>query len=141
MTRCERGPMPHLEMGGALERLRAQAAPEADLQVAIEARDAARTCTAAAALLESIADGLSWTRGLSVVRRRGDGSLGDRWPSIAHALRKTDADDIAEQVTRSPVFRNLVAPQGDDRGRSASTAEATRFGTAVLSLLRHTRCA
>jgi hypothetical protein len=77
---------------------------------------------------------------MSIVRRRGDGSLGDRWPSVANALRKTDADDIAEQVTRSPLFRKLAVPHGDDPGRSVSTAEATRFGRAVLSLLRHTRC-
>src|SRR6266550_233535 len=91
MTRGERGPMPHLEFEDALE-----------------AHDAGRTGSAAAAVLEYIADGLSWTRGMSVVRRRGDGSLGDRWPSIAHALRKTDADDIAEQISRSAAFRRLV---------------------------------
>src|SRR5881398_1704741 len=114
---------------------------DAELRRSMDAVDAAGISCAAAAVLEHIADRLSWTRGMSIVAGRGDGSLADRWPSVAHALRKTDADDIAEQVTRSPVFRNLVAPQGDDRGRSASTAEATRFGTAVLSLLRHTRCA
>ena len=114
---------------------------DAELRRAIDALDPDGIACAAGAVLEHIADRLSWTRGMSIVAGRGDGSLADRWPSVAHALRKTDADDIAEQVTRSPVFRNLVAPQGDDRGRSASTAEATRFGTAVLSLLRHTRCA
>ncbi|TML96725.1 MAG: hypothetical protein E6G10_26335 [Actinobacteria bacterium] len=73
---------------------------------------------------------------MSIVRRRGDGSLADRWPSVANALRKTDADDIAEQVTRSPVFswscHGAMTP-----GRSVSTAETTRFGKAVLYLLGH----
>ncbi len=50
-------------------------------------------------------------------------------------------DHIAEQVTRSPVFRKLVAPQGDAPGGSVSTAEASRFGEAVLSLLDRTSCA
>jgi hypothetical protein len=113
---------------------------DAELRGAIEALDSDRITSVAGALLEHIADGLSWTRGMSIVRGRGDGSLGDRWPSVANALRKTDADDIAEQVTRSPVFRQLVGPQGDGPGRLVSTAEATRFGKAVLSLLRHTRC-
>src|SRR5947208_24473 len=114
--------------------------PDAELRRAMDAVDAAGISSAAAALLEHIADRLSWTQGMSIVRRRGDGSLGDRWPSVANALRKTDADDIAEQVTRSPIFRNLVAPQGHPAGRSVSTAEATRFGKAVLSLLRRTSC-
>src|SRR5437764_316721 len=87
-----------------------------------------RRAAYAGALLEHIADRLSWTRGMSIVRGRGDGSLGDRWPSVANALRKTDADEIGEQVTRSPVFRKLVAPQDDGQPRSVSTVEATRFG-------------
>ena len=114
---------------------------DAELRRAIEARDPERVSRAAGALLEHIDDRLSWTRGMSIVRGRGDGSLGDRWPSVANALRKTDADEIGEQVTRSPVFRKLVASQDDGQPRSVSTVEATRFGKAVLTLLGHTRCA
>ena len=125
--------MPDLE-----EQIRVQAAPGAELQDAIDALDPARTRTAAAALLELITDGLSWTRGMSVVRQRGDRSLGDRWPSVAHVLRKTDADDIAEQITGSPVFRRLIGHRAP--ATSMSTTETTRFGNAVLALLRHTRC-
>src|SRR3954447_4035199 len=115
--------------------------PEAELRRALAAVDPTRICGAAAAVLEHIADGLHWTRGMSIVRRRGDGSLADRWPSVANALRKTDVDDAAEQVTHSPVFRNLVAPAGLDCGRPVSTAEATRFGKAVVALVDRTRCA
>lgn len=114
---------------------------DAELRRAIEALDSDTITHAAGAVLEHIADKLGWTRGRSIVRGRGDGSLGDRWPSVANALRTTDADDIAEQVTRSPVFRKLVAPQGDGPGRLVPTVEATRFGKAVLTLLDHTRCA
>ena len=114
---------------------------DAELRRAIDARDPDGVTRAARALLAHIADRLSWTRGMSIVRGRGDGSLGDRWPSVANALRKTDADDIVEQVTRSPVFRTLVAPNGDGLPPSVSTLEATRFGEAVLTLLGHTRCA
>ena len=117
------------------------ARPDAELRRAVDEADPAGISSAAAVLLDHIADSLSWTQGMSIVRRRGDGSLGDRWPSVANALRKTDADDIAEQVTRSPVFRKLVAPQGDAPGGSVSTAEASRFGEAVLSLLDRTNCA
>jgi len=114
---------------------------DAELRRAIDARDPESVTRAAGAVLAHIADRLSWTRGMSIVRGRGDGSLEDRWPSVANALRKTDADDIAEQVTRSPVFRTLVAPEGHGLRTSVSTLEATRFGEAVLSLLGHTRCA
>ena len=117
------------------------ARPDAELRRAVDEADPAGISSAAAVLLDHIADSLSWTQGMSIVRRRGDGSLGDRWPSVANALRKTDADDIAEQVTRSPVFRKLVAPQADAPGGSLSTAEASRFGEAVLSLLDRTNCA
>src|SRR3954471_7107091 len=114
--------------------------PEAELQRALAAVDPTRICGAAAAVLEHIADRLRWTRGMSIVRRRGDGSLADRWPSVANALRKTDADDIAEQITRSPVFRDLVARPRDRSARSVSTAQARRFGESVLVLLDHTHC-
>src|SRR3954447_17246204 len=113
--------------------------PDAELRHAMDAVDAAGIACAAAAVLEHIADRLSWTRGMSIVRQRGDGSLADRWPSVANALRKTDADDIAEQITRSPVFRDLVARR-DHSARSVSTADARRFGKSVLVLLGHTHC-
>src|SRR4051794_41047079 len=114
--------------------------PEVELRRALASVDPTRICGAAAAVLEHIADGLHWTRGMSIVRRRGDGSLGDRWPSVANALRKTDVDDIAEQITRSPVFRDLVARPRDHSARSVSTAQARRFGESVLVLLGHTHC-
>jgi hypothetical protein len=98
-------------------------------------------CSAGAGVLEHIADRLNWTLGMSVVRRRGDGSFGDRWPSVAHALRKTDSDDVAEQITRSPVLRNVLGTWRDHSARPVSSAEARRFGAAVLSLLDRTRCA
>ena len=112
-----------------------------ELRRAIEAHDSKRITCAGGAVLEHIADRLSWTRGMSIVRARDDGSLAGRWPSVANALRKTDADDTAEQVTRSPAFRKLVARPGDGPDRSISTVEAARFGEAVLSLLGHIRCA
>src|SRR4051812_48254094 len=115
--------------------------PDVELRRAVDAVDAIAIAGAAAAVLEHVADRLSWTRGMSIVRGRGDGSLGDRWPSVANALRKTEADDIAEQVTRSPVFRRLVAPHGASQRKPVSTVEAARFGKVVLSLLLHTRCA
>jgi hypothetical protein len=114
--------------------------PDAELRRAMGGADAADISGAAAAVLEHIADRLSWTRGMSIVRERGDGSLADRWPSVANALRKTDADDIAEQITRSPVFRDLVARPRDRSARSVSTAQAKRFGQSVLVLLGHTHC-
>ena len=114
--------------------------PDAELRRAMGGADAAGISGAAAAVLEHIADRPSWTRGMSIVRQRGDGSLADRWPSVANALRKTDADDIAEQITRSPVFRDLVARPRDHSARTVSTAHARRFGESVLVLLGHTHC-
>src|SRR3954452_20506429 len=119
-------------------------APGADLRRAIgtiEAADPAVMCRQSAQVMEQIADRLSWTAGMSIVRRRGDGSLGDRWPGVANALRKTDADDESEQVTRSPLFRSLVAAPHDHARATVSTAEARRFGEAVLSLLDRMNCA
>jgi hypothetical protein len=115
--------------------------PGAKLRRAIDAGDPTGICRESERLLELIADRLGWTVGMSVVRRRGDGSLADRWPGVAHALRKTDADDAAEQVTRSPLFRGLAAPRGDEQAGTASAAEARRFGKAALSVLDRTNCA
>jgi hypothetical protein len=76
---------------------------DAELRRAIEALDSDTNTHAAGALLEHIADRLSGTRGMSIVRGRGDGSLGDRWPRVANALRKTEADDMPN---RSPGRRS-----------------------------------
>src|SRR3954464_697613 len=115
--------------------------PEAELQRALAAVDPTRICGAAAAGLEHIADGLHWTRGMSIVRRRGDGSLADPWASGANAVGKTGGGAAAEQVTHSPVLRNLVAPAGLDCGRPVSNAEATRFGKAGVALVDRAHCA
>jgi hypothetical protein len=116
-------------------------APGLELRRAIKVADGPGICAASAAVLDHIAEGLNWTRGMSIVRRHGDGSLADRWPGVANALRRTDVDDAAEQVTCSPLFRDVGAPTGVDSRSSVSTADATRFGKSVLALLDRTNCA
>jgi hypothetical protein len=117
------------------------ATPDDGLRHALEGADDAAIRSAATAVLDDIAMRLGWTLGGSVVRRRNDGSLRDRWPGVAKALRTTDSDDAAEQVTFSPVFRDVVAARAPRARGSASAAETARFGRAVLALLDRTRCA
>ena len=98
-------------------------------------------CSSSGLLLEEIADRLSWTLGCGVTRRRGDRyTLGDLWPGVAKALRRTDAAETAAAVEGSLVLRNLIGAHFNEWARSISTAEAARFGAATMSLLDRTHC-
>ena len=119
----------------------ARVAPEASLQRALDDGDPVLICATAGLLLEETADRLSWVLPTSVTRRRADRyTLGDLWPGVAKKLKKTRIASIAEDVTQSAVFRNLVGAHFNEWARSLSTAEASRFGSSVLALVSAVRC-
>lgn len=59
-------------------------------------------------LLENVCDTLSWTLGVSLTRRRDDRyTIGDLWPPVRKALRKTPVRPTTDEIDRYLHLRNL----------------------------------
>lgn len=115
--------------------------PDERLLRALADSDPVSICGAAGLLLEEISDRVSWTIGTSVTRRRGDRyTLGDLWPGVAKALKRTELNEAVEEAGASVVLRNLVGAHFNEWARGLSTSEARRFGDGVLALYRGLHC-
>ena len=95
--------------------------------------------------LEQLADELSQAMRTSISRTPGDRyALGDLWPGIFRALRKSDlpqeSKDIAEAVERTLVLRNLYAAHYQAWAESLSFTEVNNFAKLVVSLWNVTHC-
>jgi hypothetical protein len=113
----------------------------AGVRAALHEGEPASIAMHAGRLLEQIADTLSWTLPISVVRRPGDRyTLGDVWPGVLKVLKKTNASTLAEEVDRFMHLRNVLGMHVNWWAESLSREEVERFGSAVLSLLEFVRC-
>jgi hypothetical protein len=114
----------------------------APLAAAMERGEPSSIASHAGLLLEEVADVLSSTFAVRVVRRAGDRyTLNDLWPGVAKKLKATEAATTAETVDRHIHLRNLLGAHPNAWARSASLSEATQFGRAVLELVEQLRCA
>jgi len=92
-------------------------------------------CAIAGRLLEDVADNASCELGTSVTRRRRDRyTLGDTWPGVLKALKKTDLLKVAEEVERWQPLRNLVGAHFNEWAGALTLVEAQRFAESVLAL-------
>jgi hypothetical protein len=108
---------------------------------ALEDDDPASICGVAGRALEELCDNLSWRLRVSVQRQPQDKyTLGDLWPGVRKALKRTSIDDTAERVGNSIYLRNVVGAHFNEWAQSLSLAEATTFATAVVGLLDATFC-
>jgi hypothetical protein len=111
------------------------------LRGALEEGEPVSIAMHAGRLLEQIADTMSWTLPISVVRRPGDRyTLGDVWPGVLKVLKRTNAAEVAEDVDRFLHLRNVLGMHVNWWAESLSREEVERFGSAVLSLLETARC-
>lgn len=111
------------------------------LKEAIERGDVTTICALAGILHEAIADRLSWTLPISITRRPSDRyTLGDLWPPIVKALRKTTVAPVVDSVDRWVHLRNLAGAHYNEWARSLSVGEARAYGHAVLDLANSVRC-
>lgn len=107
----------------------------------LEHGDPAAICAAAGRLLEQASDHLSWRMGSSVIRRREDKyTLGDLWPGVRKALRRTSVERVCDRIDRLYGLRNLAGAHYNSWATSLSTHEAIEFGDAVLELASATWC-
>jgi energy-coupling factor transporter ATP-binding protein EcfA2 len=116
--------------------------PAAPLLSAIATGNPHVVSAVAGRVLEQLCDRMSWTLPITVQRRRQDAyTLGDLWPGILKALKRTTCRDAALDVDRWVHLRNAAGAHYNEWAESLSWSEAERFGRAVLTLLSGLRCA
>src|SRR5439155_6574919 len=109
--------------------------PTAGIEGAIQTGEVYQICSEAGLLLERLSNHLSHTLPISVTRRRDDRyTLGDLWPGVLKALRRTSSRDAAEGVERWMHLRNLLGAHFNEWANSLSRSEAEEFGVAVRNL-------
>ena len=126
---------------GGIELAAATRALTSALERQMRAADPSGICGSAGRLLEQTCDALSWRLGVSVTRRREDRyTLGDLWPSIHKALRRTDIAALCAAVDQTHGLRNITGAHYNEWAESLTLSEAEQFGNAVLALVGATWC-
>ncbi len=112
-----------------------------NLELQLRSGDPGTICGTAGRLLEQASDQLSSRLGTSVTRRPGDKyTLGDLWPGVAKALKRTSVSSLCAQIDTLYSLRNLAGAHYNQWAESLSLSEAEEFGEAVLAFARATWC-
>ena len=115
--------------------------PADPLKTAIAGSDPRIMCTYAGLLAEHLCDRLSIALGTSVRRRDGDRyTLGDMWPGILKALRRTEVAPEAEELGRWIYLRNMVGAHQNEWATPIPHTDAQFFAEAALQLLHRFYC-
>lgn len=126
---------------GGPEVVAAHNTPTVGLAEALKRGEVYQMCAEAGLLLERASNHLSVALPTSVTRRKDDRyTLGDLWPGVAKALRKTTLGQLADDVERWLHLRNLIGAHHNEWAQTLARDEATTFGQAVLSLVSHVWC-
>jgi hypothetical protein len=116
--------------------------PTGTIEAALATDEVYQICAEAGLLLERCCNHLSHTLPISVTRRRDDRyTLGDLWPGIVKALRKTSVKAAAEEVERWMHLRNLLGAHFNEWAHTLSRLEAEAFGAAVGDIAKLLWCA
>ena len=108
---------------------------------AIERGELISVCAQSGIFLEYLCDKLSWVLPISVTRRKDDRyTLGDLWPGVAKALKKTNVRNIVEDVERWIHLRNLVGAHFNEWAQSLSLEEAVNFANSIIKLYESVYC-
>lgn len=127
---------------GGPEIVRTGRTPTAGVDRALLDGEVYQICSEAGLLLERLSGHLSYTLPISVVRRRDDKyTLGDLWPGVLKALRKTTLRDLADNVERWVHLRNLLGAHFNEWANTLGRSEAEQFGTAVRDFAVGVWCA
>lgn len=114
---------------------------EARLKKALHEGDTIGVCANGGLLLELLCQELTVNLATSVTRRPGDQyTLGDMWPSLSKALKRSSLKIQAENIDRWSSLRNLVGAHYNAWAQNVSLIEANGFGNAVLALIDATKC-
>jgi recombinational DNA repair ATPase RecF len=113
----------------------------ASLSDALDRSDMQAAASASGVLLEQICQELSWRLAASVQRRPGDRyTLGDLWPGVKSALRKTSAKPVCDELDQLIVIRNLIGAHYNEWAAAISDADVLRLAAAAQSLYELTFC-
>jgi hypothetical protein len=113
----------------------------AELQRQLTHGDPAAICGTAGRLLEQACDQLSSRLGASVTRRREDKyTLGDLWPGVQKACKKTGLLPLCQRIDQLYSLRNLAGAHYNEWANALSLHEASQFGDAVVAFVNATWC-
>ena len=98
-------------------------------------------CAHTGLLLESICDRLSWSLSTSMSRKKDDKyTLGDLWPGLAKALKKSSIKSQVEVVEKWIHLRNIAGAHFNEWALSLPLDDAINFANSVLSLYDSVFC-
>jgi hypothetical protein len=98
-------------------------------------------CSLTGLVLESLCHTLSWSIPISIERKKNDRyTLGDLWPGIEKALRKSEAHDEITNVSRWLLFRNMIGAHFNEWARNLTDSEIKDFACSVIALHDKTIC-
>ena len=111
------------------------------LKSALNCGEVYQVCAEAGRLLERVSGLLSFAIPISVTRRKDDKyTLGDLWPGVLKAIKKTSAAEEALEVDRWVNLRNLSGAHYNESASALSRSEARAFGESVLRLCDKVWC-
>ncbi|MFZ7134708.1 MAG: AAA family ATPase [Eubacteriales bacterium] len=98
-------------------------------------------CSSSSILLEKICNNLSYRLPISVTRRRNDKyTIGDLWPGIRKILKKTNLDNVSEEIDHVLYLRNIIGGHYNNWAQNISRNEALRFKNAIIKLHNSVYC-
>lgn len=111
------------------------------LRMAIDRVDERVVASGTGLLLEEIANELSWRLMTSVTRREGDRyTLGDLWPSVVKALKRTSLKRAAEDIDMRLDIRNLLGAHYNEWADGIPWSDVRQLGKDVLAVYDATYC-
>ena len=111
------------------------------LGAAIDRVDERAVASGTGLLLEEIASELSWRLMASVTRREGDRyTLGDLWPSVAKALKRTTLRTAVEEIDVRLDIRNLLGAHYNEWADGIPWSDIRQLGQDTLAVYNATHC-
>jgi recombinational DNA repair ATPase RecF len=111
------------------------------LRAAIDRVDERAVASGTGLLLEEIASELSWRLMASVTRREGDRyTLGDLWPSVAKALKRTALRTAVEEIDLRLDIRNLLGAHYNEWADGIPWSDIRLLGQDTLAVYDATHC-
>lgn len=111
------------------------------LKKAIETGNIRIMASISGLFLEKICQELSMSLKCRIERKEGDRyTIGDLWPSLRKALKKTPLEKIIAEIDKSLCIRNLLGSHYNKWAESFSDEEVIGFATAVQELYEKTFC-
>lgn len=104
--------------------------------------DPQQICADAGWALEAICDALSVSIPTSIVRRAGDRyTLGDLWPGVSKALRRSSSVlSVVQRLDGLISLRNISGAHYNEWAMSLPLSDAESLASAVAELYREARC-